>query len=56
MIFWRKKQTENLRTEEYEILSKKIIGLADDVADYRRQTKLLETEINNLRGQFNRKL
>jgi len=56
MIFWQKKQTENLTSEELEKIKKKISDLADDVADVQRSLRILQTETANLRGWLNRKL
>ena len=56
MIFWKQKEKTNLRSEEYELLSKRYNIVADEVADMRRQLGVLQSSVNLLRGQFNRKL
>jgi hypothetical protein len=52
MIFWKKK----LNSEEYENLCKKIGTLAGEIADFKLQLRVLDADLNNLKGRFNRKL
>jgi hypothetical protein len=54
-MFWRNDK-KLLDSSEYEKLSKKIIELSADIANIKIEFKILETNYNNLRGQFNRKL
>lgn len=56
MIFFRKKTTTSLRSDEYEQLSNRITTLRSDLEEAKTKVRMLETEINNLRGNFNRKL
>ena len=52
-MFWKKKE---LKSDEYEILVKKISNLSMQVDELHSKLKTLWTEYDNLRGKFNRKL
>jgi len=52
---WFSKKKE-LKSEEYETLSNKLVDLRAEVKNMVGEVVLLRTECNNLRGQFNRKL
>jgi len=56
MSFWHRKNETPLRSEEYERVSKRITELAAAVEELQNKFKILETNYNNLRGNFNRKL
>lgn len=53
MSFWNKKP---LNSEEYEKLQKKIIDLDAKIEKANVDLKILQTNYDNLRGNFNRKL
>lgn len=53
MSFWRNK---NLNSDEYEKLQKKIIDLDAKIEKANVDLKILQTNYDNLRGNFNRKL
>jgi len=52
-MFWQKK---NLRTEEYEILIKRIITLEAENDRFRNLIENLRSSVSSLRGIVNRKL
>jgi archaellum component FlaC len=56
-MFWTK-QTKNLtlNSDEYERVNKRIIELRHEIEELAIKYKILETNYNNLRGNFNRKL
>lgn len=57
MIFWKKNKNEDtLNSKEYESLCKKLIELSSELEDLKIKLKILTTDQNNLRGNFNRKL
>lgn len=63
MILWFGKKKEKLNSEEYEKLLKKITEVSNDVNNFesiqRKQAiaiETIETRLDLLRGQFNRKL
>jgi len=60
MMFWNKKKDDpnknTTNSEEYERLSKRITDLAAEVALHKTKVELIETDVANLRGKFNRKL
>ena len=56
MSFWKKSNETPLRSDEYERISKKFTELAATVEELQNKFKILETNYNNLRGNFNRKL
>lgn len=53
MSFWRNK---SLNSDEYEKLQKKIIDLDAKIEKANVDLRILQTDYNNLRGNFNRKL
>jgi len=53
-MIWRK--NESVNSIEYEKLSKRITELVAEVETIRTKFKILETNYDNLRGNFNRKL
>lgn len=56
MIFWRKNETKHLNSEEYEALLKRVVSLSAITEELHNKFKILETNYNDLRGKFNRKL
>lgn len=50
------RHNESINSSEYEKLSKRIIELLAEIETLRTKFKVLETNYDNLRGQFNRKL
>lgn len=56
MNLWFGKKQEKLNSEEYEKLFKKMVEVEGDVNSLQSKFKALETNYDNLRGQFNRKL
>jgi len=56
MNFWRRNENKVLHSEEYEKLSKRFIETASIVEELQNKFKILETNYNDLRGKFNRKL
>lgn len=56
MIFWRKNERKYLNSEEYESISKKVTQLSSTIEELSVKFKVLETNYNDLRGKFNRKL
>lgn len=56
MSFWKKSNETPLRSEEYERISKRFVELVAVVEELQTKFKILETNYNNLRGNFNRKL
>lgn len=53
-MFFNKKQT--LNSDEYEKLSKKMIDLKEELETFGVKLNVLRTDVDNLRGNFNRKL
>lgn len=53
---WFKKYDNPLNSGEYEKLSKRIVELAGMVEELQNKFKILTTNYDNLRGNFNRKL
>lgn len=53
MSFWKRNE---INSAEFEALSKKITECNSTIEDLRLKFKILETNYDNLRGQFNRKL
>lgn len=54
---WFKKTNENkITSEEYEKLLKRIIEISGSLQELHNKFKILETNYDNLRGNFNRKL
>jgi len=53
-MFWSKKN--EITSIEYEKLSKRVIELFSELEDIKVQVKILGTNYDNLRGNFNRKL
>lgn len=56
MNFFSRKKQEPMNSEDYEKLSKKITDLATLVEELKVKFRVLETNYDNLRGNFNRKL
>lgn len=56
MSFWRKNKDEHLNSNEYESISKKVTELFTELEELKIKFKILETNYDNLRGNFNRKL
>lgn len=56
MWFSKKHEISTIHSEEYEQLSKKFIELLQDVREFEVKLRVLETNIDNLRGNFNAKL
>lgn len=57
MNFWRKKKDDyHITSEEFEYTSKRITELLSRIEELQVKFKILETNYDNLRGQFNRKL
>lgn len=56
-MFWnRKNLTQPLTSHEYEELVKRFTQLMGEIEEVKVKFKILETNYDNLRGQFNRKL
>lgn len=54
---WFKKNNESaLNSKEYESVCKKLVEVSSKLEELQNSFKILETNYNNLRGQFNRKL
>lgn len=53
-MFWKK--NEDLNSDEYEKLTKRIIELSAKFEELENKFKILGTNYDNLRGNFNRKL
>lgn len=54
---WFKKRNETrINSEEYESVAKKLIELSTRLEELHNKFKILETNYDNLRGNFNRKL
>jgi flagellar biosynthesis chaperone FliJ len=51
-MFWNKK----INSDEYEKLAKKITEMSEEISTVSNNLKILETNYNDLRGKFNRKL
>lgn len=59
MSFWNKTAKDDkkvLNSDEYERTSKRIIELHSRVEELQNKIAVLQTNYDNLRGQFNRKL
>lgn len=59
MSFWNKTTKDDkriLNSDEYERASKRIIELHSRVEELQNKIAVLQTNYDNLRGQFNRKL
>jgi hypothetical protein len=56
MSFWKKKSISNLNSDEYQKLLIKQIELSANINEVISKLKILETNYDNLRGNFNRKL
>lgn len=56
MSFWQKKNESPLRSDEYERISRRFTEVVAIVEELQNKFKILETNYNNLRGNFNRKL
>lgn len=62
MLFWKKKNETNntrekaFRSDEYEFCLKRIAELNTKVESIEAKYKALQTDVDNLRGNFNRKL
>ena len=53
---WFQKKNESLNSREYESCSKKLTELSGKIEELDTKFKILGTNYDNLRGQFNRKL
>lgn len=53
---WRNKDDVQLNSKEYESVTKKIIEFSARIEELENKFKILGTNYDNLRGQFNRKL
>jgi len=56
MWFQKNKEKQFLTSYEFESLSKKFIELYSEVENLKIKIKILETNTDNLRGNFNTKL
>lgn len=56
MSFWKKGTEEFLTSKEFDTLSRKITELSSEVEDLKIKFRFMNTNYDNLRGQFNRKL
>ena len=57
MSFFQKKQkNETLNSAEYESCAKKLVELSARIEELENKFKILTTNYDNLRGNFNRKL
>lgn len=56
MSFWKKSNETPLNSSEYEKISKRLTEFAGTIEEIKNNFKILETNYNNLRGNFNRKL
>lgn len=56
MWFKKKNEISAIHSEEYEQLSKKFVALLENVRELEVKFRILETNIDNLRGNFNAKL
>lgn len=59
-MFWKKKDDnlhkEHLNSDEYERLLKRLLDITTEVKSCQAELKLLQSDLANLRGNFNRKL
>jgi len=55
-MFWLKKEKSVVNSREYESLCKKLIEISTHIEEIELKLKILSTNYDNLRGQFNRKL
>jgi cell division protein FtsB len=55
-MWFKSIKNESLNSAEYEKLSKRITELVTEIETLRTKFKILETNYDNLRGNFNRKL
>lgn len=55
-MFWRKNKETKLNSDEYESVVKKLISFTEKIETLEVRIKTLTTDVENLRGQFNRKL
>lgn len=53
---FKKSNETRLNSSEYEHISKKIVELVTDIEELKNKFKILSTNYDNLRGNFNRKL
>jgi len=56
MSFWNKKNETQLNSAEYESLAKKLVEVSTRIEELENKFKILTTNYDNLRGNFNRKL
>lgn len=56
MSFWKKRNNETLNSVEYESLAKKLVEVSTRIEELENKFKILTTNYDNLRGNFNRKL
>lgn len=56
MSFWHKNESKKLNSSEYEYVLKRIAEINQNVEKLSAELKGLQTNYDNLRGQFNRKL
>lgn len=56
MSFWNRNNEKHLNSAEYESIAKKLVEISSRVEELENKFKILGTNYDNLRGQFNRKL
>jgi hypothetical protein len=61
LSFWRHKKYDNtdknaVNSAEYERIVRKLIDANAEIETLKASIKLLQTDVDNLRGNFNRKL
>ena len=56
MSFWKKSENEHLNSAEYESVAKKLVEISTRLEELENKIKILTTNYDNLRGNFNRKL
>lgn len=55
-MWFRKKNETTLNSSEYESLAKKLTSISSKLEEVELKHKILQTDYNNLRGNFNRRL
>ena len=56
MLFFSKSKEKGLHSEDYEALLKRIAEVKHEIEEVKSKCAALETNYNDLRGKFNRKL